>query len=187
MVALTSLWLPILLSAVFVWMASAIIWAVLRYHDSDYKKLPDEDAVRSALRMQNVTPGEYLVPAAHGKEAMKDPDTIRKYEEGPVGFFRILPPGKPALGKPMALSFAFYVAVGIVVAYIAGRALTPGTEYLQVFRIAGTAAWLAYAGALIPDAIWFGRPWRSAWKGVGDALIYALLTAGTFGWLWPHG
>ena len=50
MVSLANLWLPVLLSAVIVFFASSIIHMVLPYHRSDYKKLPDEDNVRAALR-----------------------------------------------------------------------------------------------------------------------------------------
>jgi hypothetical protein len=71
------------------------------------------------------------------------------------------------------------------VAYLTGRTLSPGTEYLTVFRVAGTTAWLAYGAASVTDAIWFGRPWSSVVKTLIDALIYGMLTAGVFGWLWP--
>lgn len=185
MVALTSLWLPILLSAVLVWIASAIAWTVLPHHKKDFRGLPDEDAVRSALRMQNLTPGQYMIPKAHGGAAMKDPEVARKFVEGPVGYLTVVAPGAPSMGKAMALSFVNYVVVGVVVAYLAGRTLPAGTDYLQVFRVVGTAAWLAHGFALLPDAIWFGRPWSTTGKSLIDALVYGLLTAGVFGWLWP--
>ncbi len=185
MVALSALWLPILLSALLVWIASALVWMVLPHHKADFTALPNEDAVRGALR-QNVTPGQYTVPYAQSSAAMKDPDFIRKCEEGPVGFLTIVRRGKPAMGKPMAFSFAYNVGIGILVAYLAGRTLSAGTDYLHVFRVVGTAAWLGYAGALFPGAIWFGQPWSTTWKTVADGLLYALLTAGTFGWLWPR-
>ena len=76
-------------------------------------------------------------------------------------------------------------AVGIVVAYLAGRTLAAGAEYLAVFRVAGTVSFVAYAGALFPASIWFGTPWSQTWKSVGDALVYALLTGGAFGAFWP--
>ena len=50
MVPLTSLWLPILLSAVVVFAASSIIHMVLPYHRNDFKKLPDEEGFLAALR-----------------------------------------------------------------------------------------------------------------------------------------
>lgn len=185
MVALSSLWLPIILSAVIVWVASAVVWMALPHHKADFKRLANEDAVRNALRQQNVTPGQYTIPYAQGSAAMKDPEVIRKFEEGPAAFLTIVPSGKPAMGKPMVLSFVYYIVIGIFVAYVASRTLAPATEYLQVFRVTGTVAFLAYGGAVITEANWFGRPWSTTWKMVADALLYGLLTAGAFGWLWP--
>lgn len=184
MVTLTALWLPILVSAVLVWVASALIWTVLPIHKSDWKGTSDEEALRNALKSQN--PGLYTVPFAKSRQAMKDPDFRRKFEEGPVGFLTLVGPGQMNMAKPMMLSFVYYLVVGILVAYVASRTLSPGTEYLSVFRITGTVAWLAYAAAVIPEAVWFGRPWGYTAKSVFDGLIYGLLTAGVFGWLWPE-
>ncbi len=69
---------------------------------------------------------------------------------------------------------------------MAGRTLAPGTDYLTIFRVTGAVAWMAYGFAVIQDAIWFGRPWSSVIKTLFDAFVYALLTAGVFGWLWPR-
>jgi hypothetical protein len=35
-------------------------------------------------------------------------------------------------------------------------------------------------------SIWYSRAWINTIKSTIDGLIYALLTAGTFGWLWPR-
>jgi hypothetical protein len=184
MVTIGSLWLPILLSAVLVWIASALVWMVLPHHKNEFRGVSDEEALRRALG--GLAPGWYRFPYAATREAWKSPEHRRKLEEGPVGFLTVLPRGVPSMKTSMALSFLYYVLVGIVVAYLAGRTLAPGTEYLAVFRVAGTAAWLAYGWAVFPEAIWFGRPWGSVAKHLADALLYALLTAGTFGWLWPR-
>jgi len=48
MVSITALWLPILLSAVIVFVASSIIHMLLPIHKSDYRKLPDEEKVMDA-------------------------------------------------------------------------------------------------------------------------------------------
>lgn len=185
MVTLSSLWMAILLSAVLVWIASAIVWMVLPHHKSDFKALPDEEAARSTLGAQSLVPGIYNVPHLDSMEEMKQPEAQRKLEEGPVAFITVFPNGLPAMGGKMALTFGFYLLVSFVVAYITSRALAPGSDYLAVFRLAGVTAWLAHSAAVIPDAIWFGRPWPVITKQVLDGLAYALLTAGVFGWLWP--
>ena len=116
---------------------------------------------------------------------MKDPELLKKFEEGPVGFFTILPSGPPAMGKCLLQWFVYSVAISFMVAYVTGRTVAPGTEYLRVFRVAATVAFLAYAGAEPIASIWKGRKWSTTLKNVFDGLIYAWLTGGVFGWLWP--
>jgi len=184
MLAITALWLPILLSAIAVLLASFLVWTTL--HRSDYTALPDEDAALNALKPQKLKPGLYNIPNVSGGWAdLKKPEILKKFEEGPIGFFTVLPNGLPSMGKNMGLSFAFYLVVGIFVAYLTSRTVVHGAEYLMVFRVAGTSAFLAYGMAVIPDAIWYGRPWKQVGKMLFDALLYGLLTAGMFGWLWP--
>jgi hypothetical protein len=182
MIPLASLWLPILLSAVFVFIASSIIHMVLKYHASDRQVTPDEEAVRGVLRLPA---GEYAVPYAGSMEAMKSPEHVRKLEEGPVAFITVLPSGGWQMGRALGLWFAYCLLVSVVAGYVASRAVLPGSDYLAVFRFAGTTAFAAYALGTWQDAIWFGRPVRTALKNTFDGLIFALLTAGTFGWLWP--
>ncbi len=185
MVSIGALWLAILLSTIAVWAASAINWMVMPHHKSDYGKLPDEDAARQALTSQSLVPGQYSFPHAPSMKDSRDPEIVRKFEEGPVGFLTVVPSGAPTMGSKIILSLAFYLTISTVVAYLASRTLDSGGDYLEVFRVTGTVAWLAYGTAVVPDAIWFGRPWSGVIKGLLDALVYALLTAGFFGWLWP--
>jgi len=64
-------------------------------------------------------------------------------------------------------------------------ALGPGEDYLAVFRFTGATAFVGYTLALWQNSIWFKRKWSTNLKNTFDGLIYALFTAGTFGWLWP--
>jgi hypothetical protein len=185
MVTIASLWLAILVASVIVWIASALIWTVLPHHKSDYKGLPDEDAARQALAPQDLKPGMYFIPHIKSQADMKNPEIVKKYNEGPVTYFAVLPKGVPAMGKSMILSFLYYIVVNIFIAYLVSRTLDPSAAYLSVFRVAGAVSWLAYGFAIVPDSIWFGRPWSFTVKYLIDALVYALLTAGVFGWLWP--
>lgn len=185
MVTIGALWLPILLSAIAVWVASAIIWMVLPHHKSDFGKLPDEDAARRALGAQDLAPGQYNIPHVVSQGDLRNPEVVRKFEEGPVGFFTVLAPGVPTMASKVMLSMIYFVVISFIVAYLASRTLDPGAHYLSVFRVTGTVAWIAYGTATVPDAIWFGRPWSMIGKGLLDALVYGLLTAGFFGWLWP--
>jgi len=39
--------------------------------------------------------------------------------------------------------------------------------------------------ALIQNSIWYKRAWKTTAKYMLDGFIYGLVTAATFGWLWP--
>jgi hypothetical protein len=185
MVALSALWLPIVLSAVIVFVASSILHMLLTYHRSDYSQLPDEDKVTATLRSLNLKRGLYVFPFCTHKE-MKSPAVQEKYKQGPVGFITILPSGPPAMPKFLGLWFLYTLLVSFFAAYLTAHTVAPGTSYLAVFRVVGTAAFLAYGLGVLPGAIWKGQTTSTTIKELIDGLIYALLTAGTFGWLWPR-
>jgi len=186
MVPVMSLWIPIVLSAVIVFVGSSVIHMVLPYHKGDMSPLPNEDEVMAALRKGNVPPGNYGMPWAGSMQAMKSPEFVQKRTAGPVGWVTIIPAGPPTMGGALGLWFVYSIIVSIFAAYSAGRALGPGSDYLHVFRFAGSTAFAGYSLALLQDSIWWGRKWSSTFKSMFDGFIYALLTAGTFGWLWPR-
>ena len=184
MVPLASLWLPILLSVVIVFIASSLLHRVLKYHRSDFAKVPSEDAVLDALRP--IPPGDYMMPYSSGPEQMKDPAFQEKVKRGPMAVLTIMHGDmQTSFKKALALWFVYSLVVSVFAAYVAGRALRPGTEYLEVFRFVGTTAFLGYALAMAQQSIWYGKKWRTTILSMFDGLIYALLSAGTFGWLWP--
>ena len=185
-IALTQLWLPILLSAVCVFVASSLIHMVLKWHASDYNPLPHEEEVRAAIRKGTPAPGQYVLPHCADMKDMGKPEMMTKYEEGPVAFLVVVPNGPPAMGASLAKWFAYTILVAFTAAYLASRTLPPGTHYLQVFRVVGAVSFLAYGFGSIQLAIWMGKPWSSTLKDLADALIYGLLSAGVFGWLWPR-
>ena len=185
MVLLSALWLPIVLSAVIVFVASSIMHMLLPYHKGDYQKIPDEDKVLPALRDAGLKRGLYIFPFAD-HNTMKSPEVMEKYKQGPVGTMTIFPSGPPVMPKFLGLWFGYCLIVGFFVAYLAAHTVDPGAHYLRVFRVVGTAAFLAYGLGNISDGIWKGQTWSIVIKEVIDGLVYALLTAGTFGWLWPR-
>jgi len=185
MVSLTALGLPIVLSAVIVFVASSIMHMLLPYHRSDYRQLPDEDKLLATLRGAGLKPGLYHFPFCTHKD-MKSPTAMEKFKQGPVGMLTLLPSGPPAMPKFLGMWFAYCLIIGFVVAYLTGRTVEPGAQYLAVFRVAGTAAFLAYGLGNLSNGIWKGQPWGVTLKEAVDGLVYGLLTAGTFGWLWPR-
>jgi hypothetical protein len=181
---LASLWIPIVLSAVIVFIASSIMHMLLPYHRNDYRKLPDEEKVLGTLRGTGLTRGQYVFPFCTHKD-MKSPEMIEKYKQGTVGTITVFPSGPPVMGKFLGLWFGYCLIIGFFVAYLAWHTLAVGTNHLVVFRVVGTAAFLAYGLGQLSNGIWKGQLWSTTIKEVLDGLIYGLLTAGTFGWLWP--
>jgi hypothetical protein len=185
MTVLHVLWLPVLLSSVFTFLASSFIHVVLPWHKSDYVKLPEQDKVMEALRPFAMPPGDYMVPNCSGSAEMKSPEFAEKLAKGPVMVLSVLPNGPFQMGKNLALWFVYLVAVSYLAGYTACHALPLGTGYNKVFRIVGVTSFLGYGAALWQMSIWYRRSWKTTIKATVDALIYAGLTAGTFGWLWP--
>ena len=185
MTPLSALWLPIILSAVIIFIASSILHMLLPYHRGDYHPIPDEDKVLPALRAAGLKRGLYIFPFGTHKD-MRSPEMIEKYNKGPVGMMIIFPTGQPLMPKFLGLWFAYCLIIGFFVAYLAAHTLAPHTYYLAVFRIVGTAGFLAFGLGPLANVIWKSYPWSFVLKEVIDGLIYGLLMAGTFGWLWPR-
>ena len=185
MVSVASLWLPILVSAGIVFVVSSVIHMVLTYHKSDMGPLPDEAGVAGALRPLDIPPGDYVIPYAADSREMGSAEYVEKMNKGPVAFLTVLPNEPLGMGKSLALWFGYSVVVGALAGYAAGLALGPGAEYGAVFRIVGTVAFAGYSLAILQNSIWWHRSWSYTIKTMFDGLIYALLTGGAFGWLWP--
>lgn len=184
MVPLASLWVPIVASAALVFLASALLHMVLTYHRSDFGPIPGEDRVMALFREVKVDSGDYMIPHAASPAEMKDPAFIEKRKRGPVAVITVFQ-GSGSMGTSLAQWFVFCLVVSVFAAYVTGRALGPGVEYLDVFRFTGTTAFAGYALAQWQNSIWYKRPWSTTIKNTFDGLIYGLLTAGVFGWLWP--
>ena len=187
MVAIMTLWLPILLATVLVFVASAIIHMFLPYHRNDFLAVPNEDGVMEALRRFDLPAGDYSTPSAGGDPAVLKSEAFReKARKGPVVFMTVLPKGDPfAMGAQLTQWFVYCLVISVMAAYVASRAVAPGAPYLEVFRFAGVAAFLGYAGGLAQRSIWYKLSWSTTFKSTFDAFVFALLTAGAFGWLWP--
>lgn len=186
MVTLGDLWLAIALATVLTFVGGAILHMVLPLHRSDFTKLPDEDGVMEAIGRSGAGPGNYMFPApVAGMESMKDPVYLAKMDKGPVGIMTLGPPGRIVMGPYLLKQFVFHLVVSFVIAYVASRTLSAGVEYLQVFRVVGTVAILAYTAAIFPAAIWYREPRNYVLGKVVDGIVWGLLTAGSFAGFWP--
>ncbi len=185
LVSLTVLWLPILLSGVFAWLASALIHMVAKYHHSDYKQLNNEPEVALALRQSADQPGLYTTPYCSDMKEMGDPVVQQRFNEGPVAILTIMQKGLPAMGKLLIQQLVFFILGAALIAYIATMALPPGAESVHVFHVIFVTAFAIFAWASVPYSIWFGHPWIITFKYFIDAVIYAAVMGGVFVWLWP--
>lgn len=185
MTGLLTLWLPILLSAVIVFIASAIIHTVLPWHKGDYRSVPNEDQVRAALRPFAIAPGDYMIPRPGSSADLKSPEFLERVREGPNLIVTVLPNAQWSMGRNLSLWFVYCLVVSTLAACLTGLAAPPGSDYHAVFHFVGMAAFIGYAVALWQMSIWWRRSWMTTFKATIDGLIYALLTAATFAWLWP--
>jgi hypothetical protein len=186
MTGLDLLWLPILLSAVTVFITSSLIHMASPWHKGDYPKMPNEEKVMDALRPFAIPPGDYMMPRPSNRGEMRSPEFAERMKKGPVLMMNVRPNGPVEMGSTFVQWFVYAVVVGVFAGYVAGRALPVGAEYLHVFRFAGVTAFIGYSLALWQMSIWYHRPWMTTIKLTVDGLIYGLLTAGVFGWLWPR-
>ncbi len=185
MVTLVDLWMPILVAAVVVFFVSAIIHMVLRYHRTDLGGLPNEDAVMKVLGA-GLTPGQYGFPWCSDMKQMQSEEMRKKFQAGPVGIITIRPTGEISMGPLLVKWFFYCILISVLTGYMAEASLDRTVPFMAIFRIAGTAAFLGYSGAVISAGIWLSRPWSTVFKDVVDGAIYALLTGAVFGWLWPR-
>ncbi len=185
MVTLISLWLPILIASVLVYITGIVLYMVLPFHSKHFAKLPDEDAVIDALRTQDVKLGQYMFPGAESREECTTPEWIEKTNQGPVGFLFVMPPGT-SMSRHFIFHALFIFAISVMAGYMGSASLSPGAEYLEVFQVVGAATFLGHSFGHFPNAIWHGFSWKLTWIRVFEGLLYALLTAGIFAWLWPQ-
>lgn len=185
-VSVLDLWLPILLSAVAVFIASFMMWMVLPHHNKDIKKLPNEDEFRERFRAMNPGPGQYMWPNCADKEEMKSEEFKQRFAEGPWGVM-IVPNGKPNFGRNLALMFVFLVVAGVFVAYLTAEARVAGASFVEVFQVATTVGVAAHVLGSFPHAVFFSRPVRAIVTDTADGLVYAVITGLVFAALWPAG
>jgi hypothetical protein len=183
--ALLSLWLPILLSAVVVFVISCLVHMVLKWHASDYGTLTNEDAVRDAIRAGNLAPGRYVMPHCKEMKDMGSEAMVKKYQEGPVGHLTILPNGVPNMGKYLGLWFLWSLVIAVVAAFLASRLVATGHAHAgTAAKLVGAVSFIAHGFGTVSESIWVGRPWSSSVKYMLDAALYAVGSALVFCWLW---
>ena len=185
-VTLLQLWLPIILGGLFSWIASAIIHTVIKYHNADYKKLSNEDQVAAAFRQSQPKPGLYHMPHCIDMKEMQNESMQEKLKSGPIAMISVFENGLPKMGKLLIQQILFFIVACIMIAYIATLTLNSSSDFMSIFRILMIVGFLTFGYGIIPHSIWLGQPWANCIRYLFDALIYAVIIAATFAWLWPQ-
>jgi hypothetical protein len=180
---LTALWLPILASAIAVFVASSIVHMVLKWHSTDYGKLSNEEEARALMR--STAPGMYFIPFCADMKEMQKPESIQKFVDGPVAMITIRPPGKPSMGAPLAQWFVLALFVSVIGGYVATKMVFPGSSFLAICRPMAAITFMSYAVGAVSGGIWAGKAWPAVMKEILDAAIYAAVAACVFAWLYP--
>ncbi len=181
MVSLSALWLPIIVAALTVFSAGFILYMVLPHHRTDFRPIPQEEDFQHFVGEMDLGCGQYAFPHKHAGGQSADE---AKLTAGPAGIF-LLGKSSTGMARKFILHFAHILVISFMAAYMGSASLPAGVEYLKVFQVVGTAAFLGYAGAVAMYSIWYYFSWSFTLKYVADGLVYAMLTAGVFGWLWP--
>ena len=180
---LLHLWLPILLSAVVVFVISSLVHMVLKWHASDYSSVSNEDAIRAAINAGQPAPGRYVIPHCKDMKDMGSPEMLKKYQEGPVMHFTILPSGVPAMGKYLGLWFVWSLVIAAVSAWLTAKAMGSAPA-LAAAKLFGALTFIAHGFGTVTESIWVGRPWSSSVKYLLDAALYAVGSGAVLYWLW---
>jgi len=186
MVSLDMLLIPIIGSAVLVFIASALIHMVLPLHKNDFGKLPDEEAVRAAL-LKNMPPaGMYNIPYCADMKQMGSAEMVAKYNQGPNGILVLRSPGVFNMGPVLGLWFVVCLVISAGLAWMVAGTIPAGAGYMAVFHPIAIGGTMAYGMGGMAFSVWYGRPWSIWFKDLFGAIVYGCVTAGMFGWRWPH-
>lgn len=182
---LAQLWLPIIASSVLVFVASSLIHMVFKWHNSDYRKLANEDEVMAAIRAASPTPGQYVMPHCIEMKATGEESMQKKFRDGPVGFLTLRKSGPPSMGASLVQWFLLVLVIATIAACLAMQCYGLHGDAHRAGHLVGMVSLLAYACGGVQAGIWMGKPWGSVAKDLLGALIYATVSALTFMWLWP--
>src|SRR5258706_16350190 len=129
MIGITELWLPIVVAGVLVFMVSALLHMAFTYHDRDFAPLPDEAALLTVLKAQQIGTGNYCAPRPANRADSRSETFRQKQQTAPMIMMNVLAAGRFNMGRTMLQWFSYCIVVSLLVAYVAGHALGTGAGY----------------------------------------------------------
>lgn len=190
---LSHLWLPILVSAAAVWIASSLAWMVIGHHKHTWKEIPNEDEFIATIKRFRIAPGSCGFPEFRKCEGLSKEEKLAKWEEmqkHPIGVLRVW--GPLSMGRNWVLSLVVNLVASTLIGYHGWSALrhggsdgAPTASFAKVMQVLGTVGILAYCFASLQNDIWFQRSRREVVTGLIDGVVLGLITGAVFRLLWP--
>jgi len=177
---LVDLWLPIIVCTVVLFFASFAAWVILPHHFADKKRLPDQDAIMKIVEELKIPPGNYMFPYAGTKHEQNSKEFQEKYKAGPMGLLDVYE--LPSMPMNMVKTVIFFLITSAIIGYITYVACPPGTEFMKVFRVAGTIGILTHGSSGVLNGIWFKKRLIT---DIIDGIVFGLLLGLIFALLWP--
>ena len=181
---LVALWLPILVATVVLWVLSFVAWVVLPHHFGDFKKLDSENEMMELVKQANIPAGNYMFPYSGTKPEQDSKEYQDRYTEGPRGTLNVY--NMPNMGINMAQTILYFLITSLTIACITNVACPAGdaeTDFMKVFRIAGTIGVLTYASSGVLHKIWFKA---KQWTDMLDGAVYGVALGLIFAALWKY-
>ncbi len=183
MVFLADLWLAIVIGTFVLWIMSFIAWVLLPHHYGDNQRLQNEDGMMQFLQQEKVAPGNYFFPYCGSAKEQNDKAYVEKYTQGPRGTLNVY--AMPNMASNMIRTILYFLVTALTIGYVTHIACPPGdpaTDFMRVFRIAGSIGVLVYATSGVLDRIWFTR---RMWTSILDGVAYGLAIGLIFASMWP--
>jgi hypothetical protein len=150
-VSVSESWLAIVLAGLLCWIASALIHMLIKYHNADYNKLANEEAV--ALADQSPVSALYTLPYCNDMKAMGEESMQKKFNDGPVAMITIMPNSMPSMGKLLSQQILYFILCSLLIGYLASLSIATNVDFMMVFRQIFIASFLTYGWAQIPLSI----------------------------------
>lgn len=181
---LVDFWLPIFATTTALWISSTVAWMLLPHHFGDRRKIQCEDELMKFVGDKNIAAGNYMFPYPEKASDMNKPEHMERYQKGPRGTLNVY--DEASMPANIGLTILYFAVTVTTIAYITNLTCQPSdtsTNFMRVFRVAGTIGILTYASNSVLNRIWFRQ---RVWTDIVDGIAYGLLVGVIFASLWKY-